>query len=76
MVKRFVNDPANPASLGNNSVQTINADRQGNIWIGTHGGGLQLLDKNKGTFISYRHDPKNSSSLGNDLVINIYEDRK
>ena len=72
-VKRYVHDPLNPASLGNNYIQHIFKDRQDNIWFGTHGG-LDLLNKDKETFTHYRHDPKNSSSLSSDNLGFIYED--
>ena len=72
---RFVNDPGNPASLSNNSVEVIKKDRQGNIWVGTQDG-LNLLDKNKGTFTRYRHDAKNNNSLSSDYILAIYEDRQ
>jgi len=74
-IRRFVNDPANPASLSNNSVEVIKKDRQGNIWVGTQDG-LNLLDKNKGTFTRYRHNTKNTNSLSDDYILAIYEDRQ
>jgi len=74
-IRCFVNDPGNPTSLSNNSVQVIKKDRQGNIWIGTQDG-LNLLDKNKGTFTRYRHDTKNTNSLSDDWVLAVYEDRQ
>lgn len=74
-IRRFVNDPGNPASLSNNFIEVIKKDRQDNIWVGTQDG-LNLLDKNKGTFTRYRHDTKNTNSLSNNYIIAIYEDRQ
>jgi ligand-binding sensor domain-containing protein/class 3 adenylate cyclase len=73
--KRFVNDPGNPASLSNNSIQVIKKDRRGNIWVGTEDG-LNLLDTNKGTFTRYRNDTKNPNSLSDNFILSIYEDRQ
>jgi len=74
-IRRFANDPGNPGSLSNNSVQVIKKDRQGNIWVGTQDG-LNLLDKNKGTFIRYRHDTKDTNSLSDNWILAVYEDRQ
>jgi len=73
IVKRYIHDPLNPASLGNNYIQHILRDRQGNIWFGTHDG-LDLLNRDGETFTHYRHDPKNSSSLSSNQLGFIYED--
>ena len=74
-IRRFVNDPGNPASLSSNSVEVIKKDRQDNIWIGTQDG-LNLLDKDKGTFTRYRNDTKNINSLSDNYIMTIYEDRQ
>ena len=74
-IRRFANDPGNPGSLSNNSVQVIKKDRQDNIWVGTQDG-LNLLDKNKKTFTRYRHDTKNTNSLSDNYIISIYEGRQ
>jgi ligand-binding sensor domain-containing protein len=47
-----VHDPLNTASLGNNYIQHILKDRQGNIWFGTYGG-LDLLNQEGETFTHY-----------------------
>ena len=49
-VYHFKNDPSDTYSLSNNDVYSIFEDRNKNIWIGTYGGGLNLIhssDKNK-----------------------------
>ena len=74
-IRRFVNDPGNSASLSNNFIEVIKKDRYNNIWVGT-ADGLNLLDKNKGTFTRYYHDPQNANSLSNNYIIAIHEDRQ
>jgi len=74
-IRRFVNDPGNTASLSSNSVEVIKKDRQDNFWIGTQDG-LNLLDKDKGTFTRYRNDTKNINSLSDNYIMTIYEDRQ
>lgn len=42
-IEHYKHEPHNPYSLNNNSVFAIYEDSQQHIWIGTHGGGLNLL---------------------------------
>ena len=49
-------------------------DQQGRFWVGTESG-LNLMDRNTGTFKSFRHDPVNTGSLAHDYVTALYEDR-
>ena len=41
-------DPADPASLPANDVQTVFVDREDRVWLGTVDGGLSLLDPASG----------------------------
>lgn len=50
-------------------------DRQGNVWIGTNGGGLIYYDRHANRFTQYRHDPKDPNSLGSDVIVNLFIDR-
>jgi ligand-binding sensor domain-containing protein len=47
---RFIHDPGDPASLSNNTVYKVLKDKQGNIWIGTWGGGLDKMVKVEGNY--------------------------
>jgi signal transduction histidine kinase/CheY-like chemotaxis protein/ligand-binding sensor domain-containing protein len=49
-------------------------DRKENLWIGTQGSGLYLLDKVTHRFIRYAHELKKPNSLSNDIVNCIFED--
>ncbi|MEP6950839.1 MAG: two-component regulator propeller domain-containing protein [Ginsengibacter sp.] len=73
-IRRFINNPLNPATLSSNLVMSIHADRRGRIWVGTQGG-LNLFDKDKEIFTRYLHDPKNNSSLSDDFTLPVYEDQ-
>ncbi|MCP4694204.1 MAG: response regulator [Desulfobacterales bacterium] len=75
-------DPDDPDSLSNDSVYSIYEDRNGTLWVGTDGGGLNRFvpgesggAAGRGRFIHYRHDPDDPRSLGHDKVKTIYEDR-
>ena len=71
----FSRDPSDPTSLSDNIVRKIYEDRSGRLWIGTHSGGLNLLDRVTGSFARYRHDPADPGSISHDSVYAIVEDR-
>ncbi len=60
--------------LSNNTVLCFAESKNGKIWVGTDGGGLNLLDRNTGKFIQYLHDPFNSNSLSNNAIVSLIED--
>lgn len=61
-------DPGNPASLGDDWIQTIFEDRGGEIWLGTRGG-ISKFDPWKKKFVTYQHEAQNKTSLrGNDVT--------
>ena len=50
--------------------------RDGALWIGAAGGGLNRFDRETGAFTRYRHDPDDPASLSSDVAWSILEDRK
>src|SRR5688572_3748820 len=46
----YKNDPLNPQSLGSNIIESICADKDGIIWAGTKGYGLERFDPATGVF--------------------------
>jgi signal transduction histidine kinase/ligand-binding sensor domain-containing protein len=66
--------PNDPQSLGDNSVRVIFEDRQGVLWIGTDGGGLDRMDRPSQTFIHYEHSPGDLHGLSDNRVQAILED--
>ncbi len=62
-LKSYVNDPSNPNSLGSNQLESICADKNGIIWIGTQGYGLDRFDPATGIFTHYRHNSNDPSSI-------------
>ena len=64
----FVNDPDDPASLGNNWVRALLEAPSGDIWIGTGGAGLNRWSRATGEFERFRHDPANPDGPASDLV--------
>jgi signal transduction histidine kinase/ligand-binding sensor domain-containing protein len=62
--------------LLNDVVRAIYEDRQGVIWIGTSGGGINIYNPYKYHFHTFRHDPENPNSLSNNIVWSLCEDSR
>lgn len=58
--KNNVNDEY---SLGNDRIGDMSEDSDGNLWIATLNGGLEMFDWKTEKFKHYRHDPKDPSSI-------------
>ena len=71
--KHEVND-AN--SLSYNHVFSLLEDKNGVIWVGTLGGGLNKFNSKTGKFIRYMHNPNNPKSISSDIVFKVYRDSK
>lgn len=69
-------NPANSNSLSNNVIKTLYEDKDGIIWIGTAGGGLNRFDPESERFSSFMYDPFNKSSISNNDVYSIFEDSR
>ena len=65
----FIHDPADSTSISSMQITSFCEDLEGNMWIGTLGGGLNLFDKENNCFKHYFHNPDDPISLsGNDLT--------
>ncbi len=62
--------------LNNSTVWSIIEDRQNNIWIGTHSGGLSKFDRKTETFTHYMTVFSDPSSISGGPVWSILEDSK
>lgn len=70
-------DPQNESSLSHNNVYSMYRDHSNNLWMGTFGGGLNLLtSKNPPVFKRYTHDPDNTRSISHNWVRIMFEDSK
>lgn len=72
----YKNDPRDPSSLRSNIVNAIYEDRQGNLWVGTTGGGLSLFNRNSNTFTHYIEQPNDPTSISNNAVTCMLEDSR
>ncbi len=67
-----------PQGLSNNVVSAIHAGKNGHLWIGTSGGGLNKMVRKKNgkrEFFHYTHSSFDKSSLTSDLVHTLLKDR-
>jgi signal transduction histidine kinase/CheY-like chemotaxis protein/ligand-binding sensor domain-containing protein len=62
-------------SISNDNLSEVIEDIDGNLWIGTWGGGLNLFDKTSEKFIRYRHDDQNPNSIAEDFITTIARDK-
>ncbi|MDH4196536.1 MAG: LuxR C-terminal-related transcriptional regulator [Candidatus Aminicenantes bacterium] len=69
-------DPADSRTLSSETVQSMLEDSRGRFWVGTGGGGLNLLDRAQGTFLRIPFDPQNPHGLGGRIINFILEDRR
>lgn len=74
-LRRYQHQPAQPQSLSHNQVRAILQTRQGALWVGTDGGGLNLYDPARDGFIRLLADEANPGSLSSNAVYSLYEDR-
>jgi ligand-binding sensor domain-containing protein/signal transduction histidine kinase/DNA-binding response OmpR family regulator len=76
VIKKYTPNPklANDIQLPiNGFIRAIEEDREGNIWIATHGGGIAILQPATGRFTIYH---TRNSNLPNDKVHSLLEDSR
>jgi signal transduction histidine kinase len=66
----FRHQPGDSTSLSVNEITSLHEDSQGRLWITTHGGGVNLFDPEKRTFVSYRV----GDGLPSNVVLSVAED--
>jgi len=67
----FRNDVKDTTTIGNNYIQNIVEDRDGNLWIATVGGGLNKYDRRTNRFHRYQHDETNNNSVSSDFISKV-----
>ncbi len=68
--KRYCRSLSDDNSLSNNDVKTIFEDKEGTIWIGTAGGGLNKFDESDESFKSFT----SRDGISDDVISGIQED--
>jgi signal transduction histidine kinase/CheY-like chemotaxis protein/sugar lactone lactonase YvrE len=70
----FRHDPQQAASLTANDASALLVDRDGRLWVGGEGAGLNRYEPATGGFEHWRHDAQDPSSLAADDVMAIAQD--
>jgi len=73
--KIFRSDAKDNTSIGNNYVQDIIEDKEGNIWAATIGGGLNKFDRNTNRFHRYLHNGKDKNAISSNFVSKLALDK-
>ncbi|WP_281561734.1 two-component regulator propeller domain-containing protein [Thalassomonas sp. RHCl1] len=64
----------NTNSLSNNNIRALTGTTKGQLWIGTYGGGLNLLDQKTNEFSHFTYDKNNPDSLSDNRVNALFID--
>lgn len=73
----FRHNPLDSNSLSHDNVFSMYRDKQDNLWMGTFGGGLNLLsDPRSGKFKHFLNDPKDPTSISHNWVRVMLEDSR
>jgi signal transduction histidine kinase/ligand-binding sensor domain-containing protein len=68
-------DEEDGLALSHPEVTSITESADGRLWIGTNGGGINILNPETGTISYLRHDPDDVNTLPNDYILNLFIDQ-
>jgi ligand-binding sensor domain-containing protein/signal transduction histidine kinase/DNA-binding response OmpR family regulator len=71
LVKHSITDSN---SLSHDRIGALAQAKDGKIWIGTDGGGLDLFDPKTNSYRHFSYVPSNAQSLSNNYIISVLED--
>lgn len=74
--KVYKRDPQDTNSLGNNFIYTIFQSKDGMIWIGMNGSGLDMLDPVTENFTHFPYNANDVTTISSNSVRVIHEDAK
>ena len=63
-----------PIALSSSMVRDVREDMNGNIWIATDHGGINILDKTKEKMRYLKNNPFDLTSLGQNSIVCLYRD--
>jgi signal transduction histidine kinase/ligand-binding sensor domain-containing protein/DNA-binding response OmpR family regulator len=75
-VKLIQRNLSKTETLSHDRIGSLAEGKNGKIWIGTDGGGLDYFDPRTDRFIHYAHQPDDPRSLSNNYIISLLEDSK
>lgn len=72
-LQQFTSLPGSSLRLSSNEISKIVEDDQGNIWLGTYGKGIDVVESRSSRIRRYKADGR-AGSLSHDAVIDLYKD--
>lgn len=72
--RAFIHSNQDPSSIGANGVTSLLHTIDGQLLVGTFGGGLSIYNEAKENFYTLKSIPGDSTSLSNDKVIALFQD--
>lgn len=73
-IRTYRHDPTNPYSLSDSLTWQIFVDKQGWVWTGSDGGGINLYDENHDRFLRFQNEPGRNGTISSNTIRRIYED--
>lgn len=73
-IKNYMPDPDRTGRLNHPRIRCIARLKNGMMWLGTYGGGINIFNPKSGRFDVLRNIPENPNSLSNDNIWVIHED--
>ena len=74
-VKIYENIPGSDINFSNYIINSITKDGDGNIWIGTEGGGISKFETLTEKFTIFRHTQGNNNSLKSNFIQTLFLDK-
>jgi signal transduction histidine kinase/streptogramin lyase len=71
-----MNDNSIDGSLNNNGVWCFHRDKEGILWVGTSGGGVNYFNPHKERFKLFTHNSNNPKSLSYNFTGSFFEDHE
>jgi len=68
-------DEEEGSALSHPEVTSITESADGRLWMGTYGGGINILNPETGAITWLRHDPDDVHTLPNDIILNLFIDQ-
>ncbi|WP_245560595.1 ligand-binding sensor domain-containing diguanylate cyclase [Colwellia piezophila] len=75
-VTLFEFDSSSPKGLSHNDAGNLMLDRNGRIWIGTWGGGVNLYQPKTGNFQHFINEPLRSDSIASNRIQSLFHDQE
>ncbi len=72
---RYVNDPKDRFSLGNNDLWSLLLDSEGVLWVASDGGGVSVFDKENNRFINHKFEAGRIGSVSSNQIRTLFEDK-